>query len=98
MAAYLFQIELPELNEEIIKTIPLHREFVNKLFAEGKLFSYSVSETRDHIWCVINAENEFEAMEIISDLPLQVFFTDVVCFPLLFHNNFPISVASVSLN
>lgn len=98
MAAYLFQIELPELTEEIINTIPLHREHINRLFSEGRLFSYSVSESKEHIWCVINAEDEPEAMHIISGFPLQRYFRDVQCFPLLFHNNLPVSLEAISLN
>src|SRR5688572_4429915 len=98
MSAFLFQIELPEFTDEIIQTIPVHREHINRLFSEGRLFSYSVSESKEHIWCVVNAENEPEAMHIVSGFPLQKHFRDVVCFPLLFHNNLPVSLASISLN
>ena len=98
MPAYLFQIELPELTEEIVNAIPQHREHINRLFSEGQLFSYSVSETKDHIWCVVNAEDEPEAMQIVSGFPLQKYFRDVQCFPLLFHNHLPVSLAAISLN
>jgi hypothetical protein len=98
MPAYLFQIELPELTEEIINEIPTHREYVNQLFADGKLLSYSVSVSKEHIWCVVNAEDEPEAMHIVSGFPLQRFFRDVHYFPLLLHNNLPVSLASISLN
>jgi len=98
MSAYLFQIELPELTDEIISILPAHREYVNQLFTEGKLFSYSVSESREHIWCVVNAEDEPEAMHIVSGFPLQKYFRDVTCYPLILHNNLPVSLASISLN
>ncbi|SRR5690606_12988054 len=98
MAAYLFQIELPELTEEISNILPVQRGHINRLFSEGRLFSYSVSESKNHIWCVINAEDEPEAMHIVSGFPLQKYFRDVLSFPLLFHNNLPISLAAISLN
>lgn len=98
MSAYLFQIELPELTEAIARVIPAHRDYVNTLFSEGKLLSYSVSENREQIWCVVNAEDEPEAMHIVSGFPLQRFFSDVQCVRLLFHNAIPLSLASISLN
>lgn len=98
MPAFLFQIELPELTDEIISQVNIHREYVNQLFAESKLLSYSVSESKEHIWCVVNAEDEPEAMHIVSGFPLQRYFRDVTYFPLLIHNNLPVSLASISLN
>lgn len=98
MAAYLFQIELPEITEDIESAIPEHRKFINKLFSEGRIFSYSVSMGRDNIWCVIDAEDEKEAMEIVSAFPLRKFFTDVSCFQLLFHNTLPATMPGISLN
>ena len=98
MAAYLFQLELPELVEEIVATIPLHREYVNKLFADGRLLSYSVSMQRTTIWCVLNAESEQEAMEMVIAFPLAKYFTDVSCHALLFHNMQPESMPGISLN
>ncbi len=98
MSAYLFQIELPPVTEDIINTIPDHRKVINKLLAQGRIFSYSVSVNRDHIWCVINAEDEKEAMEIIASFPLRKFFIDVLCYPLLFHNTLPAAIPGISLN
>jgi muconolactone delta-isomerase len=98
MGAFLFQIELPVLTEEIINIIPAHRDQVNKLFSEGRMLSYSVSQHRNMIWAVLNAEDEPEAMEIIVKLPLFKYFTDTVCHPLLFHNTLPAAVPGISLN
>jgi hypothetical protein len=98
MAAYLFQIELPELTDEITNAIPAHREWINELFAAGKILSYSVSVSRNMIWCVINADDEQQAMEIVLRFPLYSYFTDVVCHPLLFHNILPAALPGISLN
>jgi hypothetical protein len=98
MGAFLFQFELPVFTDDIINIIPAHREHVNKLFTEGRILSYSVSQHRNMIWAVINAEDEPEAMDIIIKLPLFKYFTDTVCHPLLFHNTLPVSMPGISLN
>jgi len=98
MAAYLFQLELPEFNDELSAVIPVHREHINKLFSEGRILSYSVSAARNMVWCVINAEDEQEAMEMVLSFPLYQHFTDVTCHPLLFHNTLPATMPGISLN
>ena len=98
MAAYLFQFELPEFSDDIAVTVPMHREVINKLFSEGRIVSYSVSIHRNLIWCVINAEDEQEAMELVLAFPLYKFFVDVSCHPLLFHNTLPATLPGIWLN
>ncbi len=98
MAAYLFQLELPEFSEDIAAVVPVHREHVNKLFSEGRLLSYSVSIHRNMIWCVVNAEDEQEAMEMVLAFPLYRHFVEVFCHPLLFHNVLPATLPGISLN
>lgn len=94
----MFQIELPPFTEEMARIIPAHRAYVNKLFAEGRLLSYSVAQHRTLVWCVINATDEQEAMSIVLQLPLYQYFTDVICHPLLFNNTLPVSLPDISLN
>ncbi len=98
MAAFLFQLELSGFTDEIAAVVPFHREHINKLFAEGRILSYSVSVHRNMIWCVINAEDEQEAMEMVLAFPLYPQFVDVSCHPLLFHNTLPATLPGISLN
>ena len=98
MAAFLFQLELTEFTDDVAAVVPLHREHINKLFAEGRILSYSVSVHRNMIWCVINAEDEQEAMEMVLTFPLYPHFVDVNCHPLLFHNTLPATLPGISLN
>lgn len=98
MAAFLFQFELPAFTDDLEATIPAHRERINKLFAEGRILSYSVSEHRNMIWCVVNAEDEQEAMQMALSFPLYQYFTEVSCHPLLFHNTLPATMPGISLN
>lgn len=98
MSAYIFQFELPQLTNEIAEKIPMHREHINQLFVEGLILSYSVSQSRNFIWCVLVAEDEQEAMEIVAKFPLHPYFTDIMCHPLLFHNTQPATLPDISLN
>ena len=98
MAAFLFQLELSEFTDELAAVIPIHRELINKLFSEGRIVSYSVSVHRNMVWCVINAEDEQEAMEMVLSFPLYPYFMEVSCHPLLFHNTLPASLPGISLN
>jgi hypothetical protein len=98
MAAYLFELELPDITEDVITAIPKHREQIGKLFTEGRLLSYSVSVNRNLIWCVVNAEDEQQAMEMVLSFPLYQYFTDVTCHPLLFHSTAPTALPAISLN
>jgi hypothetical protein len=98
MAAFLFQLELSEITEDVMVIIPSHREHINKLFAGGLLLSYSVSIHRNMIWCVVNAPDEQEAMSIVLALPLYSFFTEITCNELLFHNVLPATLPGISLN
>ena len=94
----MFHLELKPLSEPMIALIPSHREYVNRAFAEGRMLSYSVSLQREHVWCVINAEDESEAMGIVAGFPLSPYFADVVSVPLLFHNTLPAALPGISLN
>ncbi|HYD21660.1 MAG TPA: hypothetical protein VEB40_09320 [Flavipsychrobacter sp.] len=98
MTQYLFEIELPPFTEEMTETIPAHREYIDKLLAEGVMLSYSVSIQRNMIWCVIAADEEAQAMELIAAFPMHRFFSDVSCHPLLLHNSSPASLPDISLN
>ena len=99
MVAYMFQFELPAaFTDEMNAVIPRQRAHVGHLFVEGRLLSYSVSQLRTALWCVIAAQNEQEAMEIVAGFPLHPYFTDIMCHPLLFHNTVPASLPDISLN
>lgn len=98
MSAYMFQMELPGISDEIAARIPEHRDHINRLFIDGRLISYSVSMARTLIWCIIKAKDEQEALEIVSKFPLHPYFTDIMCHPLLFHNTQPAALPDISLN
>ena len=82
----MVEFELPAvLTEDFVRLIPRQREMVNRLLAEGKIRSYSLSLDRTRLWVVFVAETEFEVMETISHFPLGVYMTPSIS-ELAFHN------------
>lgn len=98
MTAYMFQLELPTLTDEMEAIIPQQRLRVAELFSEGRLVTYSLAQSRKLLWCVVLAEDEQEALEMIASLPLHPYFSDVMCQPLMFHNTVSSSLPDISLN
>lgn len=86
MASYLFQLELSLPVEELGLVIPLQRAHINKLMASERLLSYSVSVGNNLIWCVIEAADEQQAMDVVLEFPLYAHFSEISCYPLSFHN------------
>ncbi len=84
--AFMIEFELPEtFNDEFLELIPSQRDMVNQMLIEGKLKSYSLSMDRSRVWAVASADSEFEAMEIIAQLPLSMFMTPMI-HELMFYN------------
>ncbi|MGN6568939.1 MAG: hypothetical protein ACTHJ0_13345 [Flavipsychrobacter sp.] len=98
MPSFLFQMELPPMTEEMLSVIPRHREYINTLFSDGKMFSYSVSSYSNMIWCVVECDTEQMAMDMILKMPLYQYFSDINCHPLLFHNTQAAALPGLSLN
>lgn len=93
----MIEFDLPnDLTEDFVAKIPSQRLMVNKLMEEGKLFSYSLSANRSKLWCIVSAESEFEALEIIADFPLIDYMKPKVT-ELMFHNMLAM-MTPISLN
>ena len=83
---FMIEFDLPEnLTEEFLALIPKQRFMVNNLLAEGTLKSYSLSMDRSRLWAVLAADDEFEAKEVIEQLPLSDYMFPTVS-ELMFHN------------
>lgn len=86
------------MSDEMAAKIPMQRARIAELFSEGSLVTYSLSQSRLALWCVVMAENEQDALEIVASFPLHPYFTDVMCQPLLFHNTIASTLPDISLN
>jgi hypothetical protein len=98
MTAYMFQFELPVMTDEMAARVPEQRTRVAELFSEGRLVSYSLAQSRRLLWCVVMAETEQDALEMVASFPLHPYFTDVMYQPLMFHNTIASSLPDISLN
>ncbi len=98
MSQFMIAFELPNpFPEELILKIPEQRAVVNRLLEAGKLQSYALSMERDRLWCVVNAEDELEVMQIIGEFPL-IDFMQATITELMFNNAIVMRVPSFSLN
>lgn len=86
------------MTDEMMARIPEQRARVAELFSEGRLVTYSLAQSRRLLWCVVMAESEQDAMELVAGFPLHPYFTDVMCQPLMFHNTIASSLPDISLN
>jgi muconolactone delta-isomerase len=97
MSVFLVESEIPQITEEFLNLLPRHRQVVNRLFAEGKLLMYAVNEERSRWWCSVKAEDEFQVMDILSEMPL-IRFLDPQISPLMFYNGTEQLLPGISLN
>jgi muconolactone delta-isomerase len=98
MAVFLAEIDLINSgSEDFLERIPSQRRLVNELMAEGVLVSYAVAADRKKMWCIVEADNEQDATEILETFPLYLFMETVI-HPLLFHNIHAALMGSISLN
>lgn len=82
----MIEFDLPEtFNEEFLALIPRQRDMINQMLMDGKIKSYSLSMDRAKLWTVVAANSEFEAMEIIAQLPLTDYMTPMI-HELMFYN------------
>lgn len=82
----MIEFTLPRaLTEEFLSLIPEQRFVVSKMLAEGTLRSYSLAMDRSKLWAIVSADSEFEALELISRMPLAEFMIPEIS-ELMFHN------------
>ena len=93
----MVEFELPEeLTEEFLALIPRQRYTVNEMLLAGTIRSYALALDRSMLWAVIEADSEFEVLEIIEKMPLCEYM-DPHISELFFHET-PEFVHSFSLN
>ena len=85
--SFMIEFELPTVfGEEFLALIPQQRYMVNQMMAEGTIRNYSLSIDRSRLWMILNAESEFEVMEILTELPLSNHMIPDIS-ELMFHNS-----------
>jgi len=83
----MIEFTLPRaLTQEFLTLIPKQRQVVNQMLVEGKIRSYSLALDRSKLWAVVTANSEFDALELISGMPLSDFMVPEIS-ELMFHNS-----------
>ncbi|RYE23755.1 MAG: hypothetical protein EOP51_09605 [Sphingobacteriales bacterium] len=98
MAEFLFHLELPHGDKQLKEEVPGQEDHINQLFEQGRVRSYSMAAGRTMLWCVVEADTEQEAMDIVSKFPVYPFCVDVVHHTLMLHQDKPYALPDISLN
>jgi muconolactone delta-isomerase len=85
------------LSADFMELIPQQRYVVDKMFAQGKLISYTLSLENLKLWAIFAAENEMKVIDYISDLPLTQFM-EIEISVVTFHNVGTLSKIEFCLN
>jgi len=97
MNVFFVESDLPDLNAEFLQLLPRHRKAVDRLFNEGKLLMYAVNDDRTKWWCTVKADDEFQAMEILGEMPLIKFLKPTI-HNLMLYNGSEQLMPGISLN
>lgn len=93
----MVEFEMPEIfTEEFVALIPRQRYVINQLLGKRIIHSYALAGDRSKLWVVVNAESEWEVLEIIGQMPLYDFMKPNI-HELMFHNSAD-AVLQFSLN
>lgn len=84
---YFFELKLPATKSQaFMNLIPDQRAYINDMLSDGSILNYSVTEDLMLVYCVIDAADDEEALEIIANMPLSAFMK-VDMRPLMFYNS-----------
>lgn len=95
--SFMVEFELPqEFSDDFVALIPEQRMKIDRLLLEGKVRTYAMALDRTILWMIVDANTEFEVLELIAGLPLSDFMDPYVS-ELIFHDSSEI-VHEFSLN
>ena len=85
--SFMVEFELPEeLSADFMERVPEQHAFIDQLMVEGKIRSYSLAIDRSVLWVIMEAESEFDVMELIAAMPLCDFMQPYIS-ELMFHQS-----------
>lgn len=99
MKQFMINIDLPEyFDDKFLSKIPAQRKQISHLMNQNIIQSYSLSEEKDKVWIIVNAENEKDVKQALYTLPL-IDWMSFHIHPLTLHQKaIKIQVPSFSLN
>lgn len=99
MKTYMVEAQMPyNPPQEFFALIPTQRSTVAELMSKRIFLSYTLSADRMKLWVVITAQSETDAREILSQQPMDKYFTYTSFRELMFHEMAGLMFPQVSLN
>ena len=99
MNTYMVEVQLPYApSPEFFALIPAQRSKIAELMTQRKFLSYTVSADRLKLWIVMNAKDIVDAKEVLSQQPMNQYFTYTSFRELMFHEMAGFMYPAVSLN
>ncbi len=98
MSQFMVEFDLPSpFPTEFIALIPEQRIVIDQMLADGKIHSYALSFDRERLWCIVNADNDFEVLDVINEFPL-IDQMKYQMTELMFNNSVVMKVPAFSIN
>lgn len=64
-----------EMDDEFMRLVPKHREYINELIDAGTVDYYSVSMETQRCWMILNAHTKIEVENYLDKTPLYKYWT-----------------------
>jgi hypothetical protein len=98
MSQFMVEFDLPTpFPPSFVEKIPVQKMVVDEFMEEGKIISYALSMDKGRLWVIVNAQNDFDVLDVINEFPLidqmQYSMTE-----LMFNHAGAIMVPGFSLN
>lgn len=94
----MVEFDLPSpFTNEFIALIPEQRLVINQMLEDGRIQSYALSFDRERLWCIVNANNDFEVLDVINEFPL-IDQMKYQMTELMFNNSVVMKVPAFSIN
>ena len=94
----MIEINFPKIfNGELMKLIPDQRVYITRLMKRGIIVNYSLSLDWQKLWVIVNAEDRFDAINIIGAFPMYEYINYKI-HNLMFHGSNSISKQQLWLN
>lgn len=71
---------------------------MNQLLAEGKIQTYGIAQDNSRVWVTLIAENDFEAWEIVSSLPVSGVLEPIITPLSTYNQSLDLQFPAISLN
>lgn len=95
---FMIEFKIPaELPMKFVELVPEQRDKVDDFLFQGSILSYTMSTDKSKLWIVVDAENDGEAFDIISELPLTPFMS-MKMHSLMFHDTADLVMPTFSAN